>query len=130
MTTAPERLTVFYNGACPICGAEIRHYQALAAAAAAPLDWVDVSSDASGLCGYGIDGEGAKRRLYAVTEGGELLGGVAAFAALWQRLPRYRWLARIVRTPGLRGFATLLYEHVLAPGLVAFNRWRERRHPA
>lgn len=130
MSASAERLTVYYNGACPICGAEVRHYQTLAARADAPLDWVDISRDASGLCGYGIDGEGAKRRLYAVTAGGDLLAGVAAFEALWQRLPRYRALARLVGAPGLRSLAVLIYERVLAPALVALDRRRERRNAA
>lgn len=123
-------LTVYYNGACPICGAEIRHYQELAARSEAPLAWVDIARESEALCGYGIDAAGAKRRLYAVLEGGRLLAGVDAFAALWQRLPRYRWLARMVRVPGLRQLAVVVYERILAPALVRFNQRRERRQRA
>ncbi|MFP4126428.1 MAG: thiol-disulfide oxidoreductase DCC family protein [Alphaproteobacteria bacterium] len=122
-----ERLTVYYNGACPICGAEVRHYRALAAKSEAPLDWVDISAEPRALERWGIDGEGAKRRLYAVEADGSLVGGVEAFARLWERLPRYRAFARVARTPGLRPFAEVLYERVLAPGLVRYNAWRERR---
>jgi len=123
----PERLTVYYNGACPICGAEVRHYQELAAKTAAPLDWVDISAEPRALERWGIDGEGAKRRLYAAEADGSLVGGVEAFARLWERLPRYRVFARVARTPGIRPFAEALYERVLAPGLVRYNAWRERR---
>ncbi|TVQ36832.1 MAG: DUF393 domain-containing protein [Geminicoccaceae bacterium] len=122
-----QRLTVYYNGACPICGAEIRHYRDLASKVRAPLDWVDISREPAALEAHGIDGCGAKRRLYATLDDGKLLAGVDAFAALWQRLPRYRWLARIVTVPGLETVAGWLYEGVLAPALVWFNQRRERR---
>ena len=127
MTDGGGKLTVFYNGACPICGAEVRHYQALAARDGAPLAWVDISRERDALLGYGIDAAGAKRRLYAALGDGRLLAGVDAFAALWLRLPRYRRLARIVTMPGLKGAAALVYERVLAPGLVWLDRRRERR---
>jgi predicted DCC family thiol-disulfide oxidoreductase YuxK len=125
-----QTLTVYYNGACPICGAEVRHYRELATRSDAPLAWVDIVAEREALCGYGIDATGAKRRLYAVLDDGRLLGGVDAFAALWQRLPRYRWLARLVRVPGLRQLAVVVYERVLAPGLVRYNQRRERRQRA
>lgn len=122
-----DRLTVYYNGACPICGAEVRHYRELAAKTDAPLDWIDISAEPGALAPWGIDGEGAKRRLYAAAPDGTLIGGVEAFARLWERLPRYRALARVARTPGIRPLAEALYERVLAPGLVRYNTWRERR---
>jgi predicted DCC family thiol-disulfide oxidoreductase YuxK len=122
-----ERLTVYYNGACPICGAEVRHYRTLAAKTDAPLDWVDISGEPDALAAWGIDGAGAKRRLYAAMPDGTLTGGVEAFARLWERLPRYRALARVARTPGIRPLAEALYERVLAPGLVRYNAWRDRR---
>jgi predicted DCC family thiol-disulfide oxidoreductase YuxK len=122
-----DRLTVYYNGACPICGAEVRHYQELAIASEAPLDWVDISAEPHALEPWGIDAEGAKRRLYAAEREGTLAAGVEAFARLWERLPRYRLLARVARTPGIRPLAEALYERMLAPGLVRYNRWRDRR---
>jgi predicted DCC family thiol-disulfide oxidoreductase YuxK len=125
-----DRLTVYYNGACPICGAEIDHYQKLAAASDAPLAWVDISREPSALVAHGIDGEGAKRRLYATGADGRLTGGVEAFAQLWERLPRYRWLGRLARLRLVRPLAEALYERILAPGLYRYNRRRERRRVA
>ena len=127
MTEAVQRLTVYYNGACPICGAEVRHYQTLASGEDAPLDWVDISVEREALARFGIDADGARRRLYAALDDGRLLAGVDAFAALWQRLARYRWLARLVALPGLKGLAAAVYERVLAPALVALDRRRQRR---
>ncbi|MEO1092108.1 MAG: DUF393 domain-containing protein [Pseudomonadota bacterium] len=118
----PGTLTVYYNGACPICGAEIAHYRRLATSA--PLAWIDVSAEPSALDRFGIDAAGAERRLHAIAAEGDLLTGVDAFTALWRRLPRYRWLASLVGTPLVRPLAVALYERVLAPGLVWWNRRR------
>ena len=125
-----ERLTVYYNGACPICGAEVRHYQELAERDDAPLDWVDISARPDALRTHGIDGEGAKKRLYAETPDGRLVAGVEAFARLWERLPRYRRLGRLARRPLVRPVAELVYERILAPGLYRYNRRRDRRATA
>lgn len=128
MTAARETpLTVYYNGACPICGAEVRHYQELAERDDAALTWVDVSVEPQALAAHGIDVAGAKRRLHAKQADGDLVAGVEAFAQLWERLPRYRWLSRLSRVPVVRPLAEVVYERVLAPLLVVYNGWRDRR---
>jgi len=119
-------LTVYYNGACPICRREIEHYQRLCQRESAPLAWVDISREPLVLAPRGGDSLSARRRLHAVDAAGTLHAGVAAFAELWARLPRYRWLARLLRRPGPRALAERLYEGLLAPALFRFNTWRGR----
>ena len=109
-------MTVLYNADCPVCRAEIEHYQAYAEARSLPLAFHDLNSRA--LDAWGIDADAAARRLH-VRKDGRVLSGVDAFLALWQALPRYRWIARIVALPGLRQAAHLVYERVLAPRLYA-----------
>ena len=48
-------------------------------------------------------------------------------SGLWQQMPRYRWLARIVALPGIRQAATLVYDHILAPLLYRSHLRRQRR---
>lgn len=119
-------LTVYYNGACPICRREIEHYRRLCEGEPAPLAWVDISREPLVLAPRGVDSLSARRRLHAVDGSGTLHAGVAAFAELWARLPRYRWLARLVRRPWLRPLAEGFYEGLLAPALFRFNAWRGR----
>lgn len=120
-------LTVFYNAACPICRREIRHYQRLAGEARASLAWCDVATQTAALAGYGITGDAAVRRLHAVDRHGRLLVGIDAFAAIWERLPRWRWLAGPLRWRPLRWLIGQLYEQVAAPLLAALHRRRLRR---
>lgn len=111
---ATPPLSVLYNGSCPICSAEIAHYRAMAPDDAA-LAWIDVSRDDAS--DFGVDPDRALRRLHAREPGGPLLAGVDGFIALWQRLPRYRWLARLSRLPLIKQGLSLVYERILAPWL-------------
>jgi predicted DCC family thiol-disulfide oxidoreductase YuxK len=127
VTTAPSTSEapplVLYNGSCPVCSREIASYRRLAARCGAALDFVDASRDDEALATLGLDADRAARRLHLL-ENGRLLAGVEAFAALWDRLPGWRLLARLIRLPGVRAFAEFVYEGILAPLLY---RWHERR---
>lgn len=127
MTTAPlpggSPPCVLHNGSCPVCSREIAAYRRLAARCGVPLDAADVSRDAAVLAAIGLDAEAAARRLHLL-ENGRLLSGVDAFLALWERLPGWRRVARVVRLPGVRALAEFVYEGILAPLLY---RWHRRR---
>lgn len=111
--TAPET-RVLYNRACPVCRAEIRHYEDHAARNGVAIGFDDLNS--ADLSAWGVSAEQAARRLHVLHEG-RVVAGVPAFLALWSRLPRYRWLARLVALPGIVQLASLVYERVLAPAL-------------
>ncbi len=126
MTAEPrpsEPPLVVYNGSCPVCSREIAAYRWLAARRGTALDFLDASRPDAPLAALGLDADRAARRLHLL-EGGRLLAGVEAFAALWDRLPGWRLLARAVRLPGVRRVADVAYEGILAPLLY---RWHRRR---
>jgi predicted DCC family thiol-disulfide oxidoreductase YuxK len=112
-------IRVLYNEACPICRAEIAHYRARAAASGAPLRFEDL--DTADLGAWTLSPDQAMRRMHAMLPDGSVVSGVEAFALIWERLPRYGWLARLVRLPGVRGLAALAYDRLAAP-------WLYRRH--
>ncbi|MDX1540112.1 MAG: DUF393 domain-containing protein, partial [Geminicoccaceae bacterium] len=91
--------SIFYNGSCPVCRREIDHYRRAAQRAGVAFDWRDVSSDPDALRAAGLDPEIARRRLHATDERGHLLAGIPAFQRIWERLPGFRWLARLTRRP-------------------------------
>ncbi len=117
-------LTVIYNGACPICAREIAHYRRQAEAARAAIAFVDLNGSPGHV--RGLTPDAAARRLHA-DDGERMHSGVAAFTLLWDRLPGWRWLARLVRLPGIGAVAGCVYERILAPTLYAMHRRRERR---
>jgi predicted DCC family thiol-disulfide oxidoreductase YuxK len=119
--TPPTETCVLYNGACPICSAEISHYAAYADTRALPLRFEDLGK--TDLASWGLSADQAARRLH-VRKDGTLLSGLPAFRVLWAEMPRYRWLARLTGWPILRPLATASYDHVLAPLLYHWHRIR------
>jgi predicted DCC family thiol-disulfide oxidoreductase YuxK len=116
---------VLYNAACPVCSREIDHYAKITENQALQITYSDLNS-ADTCAAWNISPDQAARRLH-VRKGNDILSGIPAFIALWQDIPRYRWLARVVGWPGVRQIATLLYDRVLAPLLYVSHQRRKTR---
>lgn len=122
-TTAP--LTVYFNGACPICAAEIRHYQRLADGDPNGLIWSDLSLSndrAKAIADLGVSREALVKRLHVLDSEGRVYSGIDAFIALWESLPRYRWAAQLAALPIVKQVGAALYNRLLAPGLYHWNK--------
>lgn len=91
-----QRFTVYYDGACPLCSKEIETYQK--ARGADELAWVDAANADSKTLGQDLDCAAALARMHVRDESGKLISGAAAFAAIWARLPKTRWLGRLMGT--------------------------------
>ena len=101
-------LSVYYDGACPLCRAEIAYYRRCRGAEA--ISFVDVSTTAPG---EGLTCRQALARFHVREADGRLLSGAAAFARLWRALPRWRWLGRVLATPLLLPLAEAAYRGFL-----------------
>lgn len=99
----PGRVTVWHDGACPLCRREIATMRRLDRAGA--IRFVDVN-DAAGLS----PAERAWRlgRFHA-EEDGRLLGGAAAFAAMWRAIPVLRPLGLAARNPAILAILEYAY---------------------
>lgn len=83
--------TVYYDGSCPVCTAEVAQYRR----AGHGVVYADVSRDA---LPEGLTREAAMARFHYRDEDGRLLSGARAFAALWLRLSEgHRWLRPLAR---------------------------------
>ena len=91
MTGEGSKVTVFYDGSCPLCSWEIKHYAAQDKAGSLAL--VDISHDPSGLPA-GLDQQTAMRRLHVMTPSG-IKSGAAAFASVWAALPGWHLASRV-----------------------------------
>jgi predicted DCC family thiol-disulfide oxidoreductase YuxK len=97
MAEASKRVTVLYDGACPLCRREIGVYRRSEGADA--VAFCDVSpADAKPP---GLTREEAMRRFHVIDASGRLRSGADAFIALWLSLPRWRWLGRLASVPPL-----------------------------
>jgi predicted DCC family thiol-disulfide oxidoreductase YuxK len=109
---APDgKACVYYDGACPLCRAEIASYQRTEGGDT--LRWVDASAGSAATLGPDLDQATALARLHVRRADGTLLRGAAAFAEIWASLPRWRWLARIARWPGMTACLDVAYSAFL-----------------
>lgn len=93
--TAACDLTVYYDGACPLCRREIATFQSMAGAER--LNWQDVAQADEQLA-PDLSRSDALARMHVRTAEGELVHGAHAFALMWQALPKTRWLGRLAAT--------------------------------
>jgi predicted DCC family thiol-disulfide oxidoreductase YuxK len=118
--TPPPACTVYFDGACPVCRAEIAHYQRQRGAAA--IVWVDAATCEEAALGPGVDRVAMLARFHVREADGSLVSGAAAFIAIWRRLPAFAWLAPLA---SLRPVLAML-----DVGYTLFLRVRRRWRPA
>ncbi len=90
------RLTVYYDGGCPICTSEVRFYRAQEGGDL--IEWVNLQTAPEEDLD-GVNREAALKKLHARDEEGRILEGVPAFAGILERLPRLSFLGRLLNTP-------------------------------
>jgi len=93
----PPKSTVYFDGSCPLCRAEIGYYRRKDQVGA--LCFVDIS-EAGAVTPEGITQQRAMKRFHVRASDGRVLSGAAAFVEVWARLPRWRWAARAASLPG------------------------------
>ncbi|RJY08291.1 thiol-disulfide oxidoreductase DCC family protein [Aurantiacibacter aquimixticola] len=87
-------VTVWYDGACPLCSREIAFLRRLDRRGA--IDFVDVSGDSPANCPVSQDD---LLQRFHVREGDHVLSGAAGFAAMWRAIPLLRPLGELARLP-------------------------------
>ena len=108
-----DKLTIWFDGACPLCSREIALMKRLDRRDA--ILFVDVAGRALADCP--IDRAELLARLHA-SENGQMLSGASAFAAMWRAIPLLRPIGLLARIP----FVLALLER----GYTAFLRVRPR----
>ena len=88
-----KALTVYFDGACPVCTKEIAYYQLQVGAEACA--WIDASRCEESALGRDLPRSAALGRFHVRLADGTLVDGMAGFAAMWQVLPKTAWLGRV-----------------------------------
>ena len=97
MESKLPKSTVYFDGSCSLCRAEIGYYQRQDQDQA--LCFVDIS-ETGAIPPEGITQERAMKRFHVRASDGRVLSGAAAFVEVWTRLPRWGWAARAASLPG------------------------------
>lgn len=134
MASDLQKLTLFYDGACPLCQAEILFLGGRNQAGL--LDFVDINSDRYNPAALGVSCEQALAAMYGQYADGVLISGVAVFPEAYRRagLPFMAWLfSRKVLQPflrfGYRFFAKNRHaiSQILGPGALCLVKVNAKR---
>ena len=112
-----SKTKVYYNSACPVCDAGIRHQRRRLRDSAGEVEWIDVHRRNEAALDVASSIEIVRERLHVVDEEGTIHVGAEAFAELWGKTRGQKMLSKLVRAPAIRtlsrwlynGFARLLY---------------------
>lgn len=103
-SSATPRLTVWFDGACPLCIREVALFRRLDKRRV--IHFEDVSS-ADASCP--IDRAGLLARFHAQERGKPIVSGAAAFAAMWRAIPMLRPFGEAARLPAVLWVLERLY---------------------
>ncbi|MEE4295828.1 MAG: DUF393 domain-containing protein [Wenzhouxiangella sp.] len=103
MTKPDPQVTVWFDGACPLCLKEIALMRRLDRRQR--IAFVDATSD---QVSCPINRDDLLARFHA-KEDGRLLSGAAAFAAMWRAIPLLRPLGLVARVPPILWLLEKLY---------------------
>ena len=96
---------VYFNNSCSVCRMEINHYKKFNE----KLGWIDVTNNKEAQKETAKSSVELIRRLH-VEQDGKIYQGIDAFLIVWSRLPKYRWLYKLVKTPGIYHASYIAYE--------------------
>jgi predicted DCC family thiol-disulfide oxidoreductase YuxK len=117
------QLTVFFDGACPLCQREIAYYQRLDTAG--QMRWVDVSA-ADAPCPDGYCQHDLLKRFHVQCAQGRIYSGAAGFAHLWAALPGvWRYVGKVAMWPPMTWLLEVFYKAFLP-----LRPWMQRRAKA
>jgi predicted DCC family thiol-disulfide oxidoreductase YuxK len=110
---------VLYDGSCLLCALEINQYRKIIPDS--PIHWVDVTSPEF-TAPLGQTKASLMQRFHVVQPDGELISGAAAFVSVWEKLPKFRYLAALSKLPGMLNAMEFGYVNFLKirPRLQAF----------
>mgnify|MGYP001159772140 FL=1 len=102
------KLKVFFNNSCNICKLEIDHYKKISDDS---LEWVDITNNQEAMKLTSKSKEELLRRLHVI-ENGKVVAGAKAFIIIWSNIPKYNFLAKILRFRPLYILFHYAYEFV------------------
>ena len=101
-------MKVYYNNSCKICKAEIDLYKK---ENINEIDWIDITDNYSAELETFKNSKQLLRRLH-VKDGDKIIQGAEAFLVLWKKIPKYRFLYKILKLPIIFTLFSIIYEIV------------------
>lgn len=109
MSEDEGKITVYYDGACPRCVRDRRHYEKLAGDGREQVRWFDITGREDQLREIGIDPHKALTELHVRDENGRIRSELEAYILLMRRVPLLKPLAWLIGLPVIRPLLARLY---------------------
>ncbi|MGX2042060.1 thiol-disulfide oxidoreductase DCC family protein [Methylocaldum sp. MU1018] len=109
MSENETKITVYYDGACPRCVRDRRHYERLAGKGREQVCWFDITGREERLREIGIDPGKALTELHVRDERGHIVSELDAYILLMKRVPLLKPLAWLIGLPAIRPLLARLY---------------------
>lgn len=105
----PDKLVVYYDGACPKCVRDRRNYEKLAGASAEQVCWFDITGQEESLRRIGVDPQKALTELHVSDSNGRIVSELDAYILLIKQIPRLKPLAWLIGLPLIRPLLAKIY---------------------
>ncbi|MEH6651250.1 MAG: DUF393 domain-containing protein [Motiliproteus sp.] len=125
MNRSDNKITVYYDGACPRCVRDRQNYEKIAANESEQVLWVDITDRDAELKQLGIDPQKALTELHLTTADGQILSELDAYIVLMARVAWLKPLAWLIGLPGIRPLLSRCYRGMVARRLQRSGRWPE-----
>lgn len=104
-----DKLTVFYDGACPKCIRDRETYERLSDSSANKVCWFDITGNDQQLREMGIDPLKALSELHVRESNGGIVSELDAYILLMNRVPLLKPVAWLIGLPLIRPLWAKLY---------------------
>ena len=111
-------IKVLFNDSCRICSREIGHYKSLNPR---QIKWIDINDVSLSTEMSGKSHRELLRRLHVIDDG-IIYSGVKAFIIMWDKIPKYRWVSKLVAIPGIYQLSVIIYE------IIAYILFLKNKH--
>ena len=119
MNILSGKLTVFYDGACPVCVRDRRWYTKLEGKTQDSVQWLDITGRGDELRRQGVDPNSALRELHVKDDQGKIHREMDAYILLMSRVVLLKPLAWLIALPVIRPTLAWLYHRWVARRLAS-----------
>ena len=109
MKAKKNKITVYYDGACPKCIRDRRNYEILSGKAGEDVCWFDITGQENRLRETGIDPQKALSELHVQDKSGRIVSEMDAYILLLEKIPALKPLAWLMGLPLIRPLLAKIY---------------------
>ncbi|MGR8978857.1 MAG: thiol-disulfide oxidoreductase DCC family protein [Gammaproteobacteria bacterium] len=109
MTDRNDKITVYYDGACPKCIRDRERYEKLSGKTDGDVCWFDITGRDDELHKLGIDPQKALSELHVKDSSGRIVSELDAYILLMEKIPKLKPVAWLIGLPLIRPLLARIY---------------------